>query len=195
MISCCLGSDIRVITLGISVAWGGVDTFFSCTFVYLNEMFGSKLRSRCTALAFVCWSCGAITINVAAYIIPDANHMLQFMTIPICVLCPFVLFLKETPYYYLEKNQITNLARVLESIACFNRIDWEEKNLYKQIGIPDSVTIDGTMSLTIKTQKNLDTEKLGCLVRAKHTTADLLQIFADPVQRRQCYCFSAVMIF
>lgn len=87
------------------------------------------------------------------------------------------------------------IARNLDKIASVNGADWNENSLYQLIGMNGSMLPEKHVRLKVVTEEQIQISNGAFCLRTKKLAAFIFQICGDPVQRRQCFCFSWVMIF
>ena len=114
--------------LGLGIAFGGVDLFYSTLFIYTNEAIGSKMRSLSNGLIFSFYGLGGMFLFVFNIWIKDyrTNFLIQFVSIVVLGLS-FVL-IAETPFFLYRCKKVKRLYDTLKYIAEVNYPDLAERH-------------------------------------------------------------------
>lgn len=94
-----------------------------------------------------------------------------------------------------RNGQVSKLAINLEKIAKTNKKDWNEASFYKLIELPEDKYPSRLQKMKIVTEQSILDKEKTCWQKTVIGFFWTFQIFKDPVQRTQVFCFSCIMIF
>ena len=121
--------------LGLGLAFGGVDLFYSTLFIYTNEVIGSKMRSLSNGLIFSFYGMGGMFFYIYNIWVGDYRTLFLIQFICIVILGCGFFYICETPFYLYKTRRLKQLYVALKYInEQNNRKDIDKKyEIQKQL--------------------------------------------------------------